>query len=164
MASKTVEVKLSVGAIMNLQGPLRRGVKEASKFQQDIQHHFEKLEKIKGVTVIIDNFEKLNKKRQDFSKLIDKQRQELKKFEDQVQNGNRVSEALAEKYRRQAEKVRNLEAEQRTLNGAVADAAKEMNNYGVAIGEVSGAKERLKGELQDTASALDKEGEAWKRS
>ncbi len=125
MASKTVEVKLSVGAIMNLQGPLRRGVKEAGKFQQDMQRHFEKLEKIKGVTALIDNFEKLNKKRQDFSKLIDKQH---------------------------------------TLNGAVADEAKEMNNYGVAIGEVSGAKERLKGELQDTASTLDKEGGAWKRS
>ena len=125
MASKTVEVKLSVGAIMNLQGPLRRGVKEAGKFQQDMQRHFEKLEKINGVTALIDNFEKLNQKRQDFSKRIDKQR---------------------------------------TLNGAVADEAKEMNNYGVAIGEVSGAKERLKGELQDTASALDKEGEAWKRS
>ncbi|WP_321446893.1 phage tail tape measure protein [uncultured Cohaesibacter sp.] len=163
MASKTVEVKLSVGAIMNLQGPLRRGVKEAGKFQQDMQRHFEKLENIKSVTALIDNFEKLNKKRQDFSKRIDKQRQELKKFEDRVKSGAEVSQTLAEKYKRQSEKVQGLEAEQRTLNNAVAEAAKEMNNYGVSIGDVSSAKERLKGELQDTATALDKEGEAWKR-
>ena len=161
MATKQVEVKLSVGAIMAISEPLRRGAKDVGKFQEEVTSRLKKLDNIKVATRAIDAFEKLNEQRKANNKTLDKARDKFKELHKEINAGGKISKKLRKEYEAQGREVERLERKQSDLNSKVAASSRGLNDLGISTRNLAGAKSRLANEFENETSAIKQNTSAY---
>eukprot|EP01008_Symbiontida_sp_HLA12_P000965 NODE_1_length_52663_cov_18.711648_g0_i0.p1 GENE.NODE_1_length_52663_cov_18.711648_g0_i0~~NODE_1_length_52663_cov_18.711648_g0_i0.p1 ORF type:complete len:880 (+),score=201.93 NODE_1_length_52663_cov_18.711648_g0_i0:20668-23307(+) len=161
MATRTVDVKLSVGAIMAISEPLRRGAKDVGKFQKEVTSRLKKLDNIKAATRAIESFEKINEQRKANNEALDEARDKYKALHKEINAGGKVTEKQRKEYKKQRDEVERLEKKQGDLNNKVAQASRGLGEYGVSVRNLKNDKQRLAGEFDDETAAIKRNTAAY---
>ncbi|SNY93437.1 phage tail tape measure protein, TP901 family, core region [Cohaesibacter sp. ES.047] len=163
MATKQVDVKLSVGALMKIKGPLDRGAKQCEQFAKRAGGALKKLEDLKGPIKSIEAYKKLDKEWKDSRKNLDKLRQHQKKLHSELSKGGKVTAKMRAEYERATRAVEKAgRATQRHAQQTLR-AKHSLDSMGISVRNIASAENRLQAELKQTESHINRNRTAWER-
>lgn len=163
MTTKQVEVKLSVGALMQIKGPLERGAKQCEEFARRADKSLRKLEDLKGPIKAIESYKKLDKQWKDSRKNLDKARQHYKDLHAEINKGGKITKRQRAEYERAQRAMERAERAMQKHGTQVASAKRDLDGMGISVRNLAGAENRLQTELSQTESHINRNSEAWKR-
>ncbi|WP_319533432.1 phage tail tape measure protein [uncultured Cohaesibacter sp.] len=163
MATKQVDVKLSVGALMKIKGPLDRGAKQCEQFAKRAGGALKKLEDIKGPIKAIETFKKLDKEWKDSRKNLDKLRQHQKKLHSEISKGGKVTAKMRADYERATRAVEKAERATQKHSQQMLRAKHNLDSMGISVRKIATAENRLQAELKQTEGYINRNRAAWER-